>query len=147
MHLQSLPLKCCWCQMATLKMKVKNTGSAKNVVVRRLTEQSATVKPVIILYEAGRNVVRRVVIQQYRALWNMRTRKDIWSTHIWLTAMKSYSFITNLDISLPECSDLALVAIKKKLPWYHMPPNHGICPASDYSRKHIPVNRQCDLLQ
>lgn len=54
--------------MATLKMKVKNTGSAKNVVVRRLTEQSATVKPVIILYEAGRNVVRRVVIQQYRAL-------------------------------------------------------------------------------
>lgn len=68
MHLQSLPLKYCWCQMATLKMKVKNAGSAKNVVVRRLTEQSATVKPVIILYEAGRNVVRRVVIQQYRAL-------------------------------------------------------------------------------
>lgn len=43
--------KWCWCQMATLRMKVKNSSSAKNVVVRRLTEQSAIVKPVIILYE------------------------------------------------------------------------------------------------
>lgn len=147
MHLESFSLNRCWCQAATLRLKGKILADLICQKRSSLWTKGAKCNAKSCPHPSGTEVVPGEVPHHHGAVWNTSSREDTWGAHPGLPATKSDSFLTNWDIPLPECSDPGVASIEEKLPWYQMPPNRGTNPASDKSRKCIPVNRQWDLLQ
>ncbi|RMC00092.1 hypothetical protein DUI87_23502 [Hirundo rustica rustica] len=114
MHLESLSLNHCWCQVATLRMKVKNTESAKNAAVCGSREQSAILKAVLILQ--AQSWYQEWLPNTTELCETQAAGRKIGVPILDSPATKSNSFLTNWDISFPECSDVAGASIEEKTP-------------------------------